>query len=111
MKVYDSLFHGNTSTGGGGGGAIYISGSSPAIRNCTIVGNSATANIAGGILSSGASPTIVNCVVSGNTGQGGATGSTSQINPSNLAVSYTLASCRFQQRHRHAGVRRLRSVP
>jgi hypothetical protein len=93
VKVWNCLFHNNTSTGTGGGGAIFVSGSSPQIRNCTIVNNSATANATGGILGSGGS--VINCVVFGNTGQGGSSGQAAQLSPSNMSVTYTLTSTGF----------------
>ncbi|MBK8177870.1 MAG: right-handed parallel beta-helix repeat-containing protein [Planctomycetes bacterium] len=90
VKVYNSLFVNNTATGGSGGGGMFIAGSSPQIRNCTVVGNWSPANATAGILSSGATPSIVNCVIHGNFGAGGATGVTAQIAPAGLAVSYSL---------------------
>ncbi len=92
-KVWNCLFHNNTSTGTGGGGAIFVSGSAPGIRNCTVVFNSATSNATGGILGAGGS--VVNCVVFGNTGSGGSSGQTAQISPSNMNVTYTLTSTGF----------------
>ena len=89
MKVFNWLFHDNTSTGGGGGGAIFISGSNPQIRNCTIVFNTATANAAAGILAGSGAPIIVNCVVFGNTGLG-STGSAAQLTPGTLNVTYSI---------------------
>lgn len=93
VKVWNSLFHNNTSTGSGGGGAIFVSSSTPGIRNCTIVFNSATANAAGGILGTGG--TVVNCVVFGNTGSGGSSGQAAQLSPSTMNVTYTLTSTGF----------------
>ena len=90
VKVYNSLFQGNISTSSSGGGAMFISGSSPQIRNCTILNNVANFNPTGGILGSSATPSIVNCIVDQNLGQGGASGTTAQISPSNLSVTYSL---------------------
>jgi hypothetical protein len=95
VRVSNSLFHGNTSTGGGGGGALFVSTSNAQIRNCTIVGNSATANAAGGILATGGMPLFVNCVVAGNTGAGGASGAAAQISPATLNVTYTLTEAGY----------------
>lgn len=93
VRVWNCLFYNNTSTGSGGGGAIFVSGSTPGIRNCTIVFNSATANATGGILGTGG--TVVNCVVFGNTGSGGSSGQAAQISPSTMNVTYTLTSTGF----------------
>lgn len=70
-KFTNCIFRGNTATGSGGGGAIWVSNSTPVIRNCTVVGNNSNTNNTAGIL---ASPliTIANCIVYGNTGPGGA---------------------------------------
>ncbi len=89
VKVHNSLFHDNTSTGTGGGGAIFISGSSPQIRNCTIVFNTSTNNAAAGILAGSGTPLIANCVVFGNVGQG-STGSAAQLTPGTLNVTYSI---------------------
>ncbi|MEO6710007.1 MAG: hypothetical protein ABIP42_10545, partial [Planctomycetota bacterium] len=83
-------FQGNTATGASGGGAIYISGSSPQIRNCTIVGNSSPANATAGILGNSASPSIVNCIANANVGAGGSTGVAAQISPAGMSVTYSL---------------------
>ncbi len=93
VRVWNCLFYNNTSTGTGGGGAIFVSGSTPGIRNCTIVFNSATSNATGGIL--GVGGTVVNCVVFGNTGSGGSSGQAAQISPSNMNVTYSLTSTGF----------------
>jgi hypothetical protein len=45
------------------GGAVYCTQGSPAIRNCTIIGNSA---LDGGALYCHGSPTISNCTITGN---------------------------------------------
>jgi hypothetical protein len=90
VKVYNSLFVGNTATGSGGGGALYISGSGPQIRNCTILGNAAPVQGTGGILGASSAAAIVNCIVRDNTGISGNTGSTAQLNPSNLNVTYSI---------------------
>jgi hypothetical protein len=88
VKVQNSLFFNNTVTGTGGGGAIFISSSNPLIKNCTIVGNFATATASAGILGSG-SPAIANCIVWGNTGPGGAQAQANQISPGTLSVTYS----------------------
>jgi|694.fasta_scaffold01345_4 parallel beta-helix repeat protein len=70
-KFTNCIFRGNTATGSGGGGAVWVSNSSPVLRNCTITGNTSTINNTAGIL---ASPviTIANCIVVNNSGPGGA---------------------------------------
>ncbi|MBK7642979.1 MAG: right-handed parallel beta-helix repeat-containing protein [Planctomycetes bacterium] len=71
VKLTNCVFRNNTSTGSGGGGAIFISSSSPVIRNCTIVGNHSTVNATAGIL---ASPLFAasNNLIYFNDGPGGA---------------------------------------
>jgi hypothetical protein len=103
VKVWNCLFHNNTSTGTGGGGAIFVSSSTPQIRNCTIVFNSATANATGGIL--GAGGTVINCVVFSNTGSGGSSGAAAQLSPSNMNVTYSLTSTGF------AGIGNITATP
>jgi hypothetical protein len=106
VRVTNCLFRANTSTGTGGGGAIYVSGSAPLIRNCTILGNSATVAASGGILSSGATPSIANCIVMQNTGSGGSTGAAAQISPTTgLSVTYSIVPMGY------AGTGNLTSVP
>jgi len=92
VKVFNSLFQGNVSTSGSGGGAMYISGSSPQIRNCTILNNVANAHPTGGILGSSATPSIVNCIIDQNLGQGGASGVSAQVNPTSMSVSYSMVT-------------------
>ncbi len=79
VKLTNCVFWNNTSTGTGGGGAIYVNGSSPVIRNCTIVANHAPVAGAGGIL---ATPLIsaANNVVYFNDGVGGAQTLLSNVN-------------------------------
>ena len=71
----ECLIQSLTITGGntpGSGGGIYISGSSPTIRNCVIDLN--TAVHAGGIYCYGADPDIIRCTISNNTSSGDAGG-------------------------------------
>ena len=86
VKVTNCLFFDNTSTGSGGGGAIFVSASSPSIRNCTIVGNKSTVNATAGILGGGGSTSVANCILYFNQGPGGVMGSTNQV--SNAGLSY-----------------------
>lgn len=95
VELYECLFTGNTATGGNGGGGIWISGSSPLIRNCTIVGNLATTALQAGIQVASGTPLIANCVVAGNTGSAGSLAAGSQINPSTLNVTWTLSSVAY----------------
>ncbi len=90
VKVYNSLFQGNSATGGTGGGAMFIASSSPQIRNCTIIANTSPASASAGIAGSSASPSIINCIVDGNIAAGGATGVTAQISPAGMSVTYSL---------------------
>lgn len=67
------LIYGNTVSQGEGGGIGCTSQSSNSlfkVRNCTIVGNSATKN--GGGIDGGPKYELVNCIVSGNTSISGA---------------------------------------
>jgi hypothetical protein len=89
VKVFNCLFFDNTATGATGGGAIFVSGSNPQIRNCTIADNKATNSLFAGILAGSGAPIIVNCVVFGNVGQG-STGSSSQLSPGTLNVTYSI---------------------
>lgn len=89
-KLSNCLFVNNTSTGTGGGGGVWIgSGSTPQIKNCTIVGNHSNVNAVGGILSSGSTVDVANTIVSGNFGPGGAQMPTNQIGGSTLNVRYS----------------------
>lgn len=92
VKVYNSLFQGNTATGANGGGAMFISGSSPQIRNCTIIANLSPSNATAGILGSSASPTIANCIVHANVAQGGSTATAAQISPGTMSVTYSMVA-------------------
>jgi len=64
----DYTIDGFTITGGRAlrGGGIFLSYSSPIVRNCTITGNTATDLNGGGIYCKQSSPTLTNCVISGN---------------------------------------------
>jgi hypothetical protein len=87
-QLSNCLFYANTATGSGGGGAMFIaSGSSPTIRDCTIVANNSTVNAAAGILQSGSSATLANSIVYFNTGPGGAQGSANQVS-GGVSTSY-----------------------
>ena len=79
VKLTNCVFWNNTSTGTGGGGAIYVNGSNPVIRNCTVVANHAPVAGAGGIL---ATPLIsaANNVFYFNDGVGGAQTLLSNVN-------------------------------
>ncbi len=83
------VFAGNESPTGA---AIFIFGSqaAPAISNCTVFGNTATAN-AGGIFTTGGSPIISNTIVWGNSDSGGMDES-AQMNPgsANLSLDYSI---------------------
>ncbi|MCE9592948.1 MAG: right-handed parallel beta-helix repeat-containing protein [Planctomycetes bacterium] len=106
VKVFDSLFYANTSTGTGSGGALYVQQSAAQIRNCTIVQNSCTvsANGAGLRVSNGA-PTVINCIFDQNTAAGGASGSAAQIAPATVSVTYSLIPAGY------AGVGNLSATP
>ncbi len=79
VKVYGCLFFGNTATGSTGGGAMYISGSTPSIRDCSIVRNLGTAAAAAGILSASSTVELANSIVYFNTGPGGAQNLVNQV--------------------------------
>jgi len=80
VRVTNSLFVGNTSTGGGGGGGIWIgSGSNTVVDGCTIVENSSLSNVSGGIRVDTANPTITNTILWDNEGPGGAQGPANQV--------------------------------
>jgi len=89
VKVYDCLFFNNTATGSGSGGAVFVSGSNPSFRNCTIFGNNATTSAGAGMISSGGTVEVANCIVYGNTGAGGAQAATNQLNGSTYNVTYS----------------------
>jgi hypothetical protein len=95
VELYECLFTGNTATGGNGGGGIWISGSSPLIRNCTVVGNLASTAVQAGIQVASGTPLIANCVVAGNVGSAGPAAAGSQINPAGLNVTWTLSSVAY----------------
>lgn len=95
VELYECLFAGNTATGGNGGGGIWISGSSPLIRNCTVVGNLANTAVQAGIQVASGTPLIANCVVAHNVGSAGSAAAGSQINPATLNVTWTLSSVTF----------------
>lgn len=88
--VSNCLFRANTSTGTGGGGGVWLgSGGNPQIRNCTIVGNFATANAVAGLRNQGATnATVVNCVIFDNQGPGGVQGAGNQAN-TGTQISYS----------------------
>jgi hypothetical protein len=89
VKVYDCLFFNNSCTASGGGGAVFVSASTPSFRNCTIFGNTSSANAAAGIINSGSSVEVSNCIVYGNTAPGGAQGSANQLGGSPYNVTYS----------------------
>lgn len=91
IVVSNCVFTGNVATGTGGGGAIWVgSGGNTRFRNCTVIGNSSTANAAAGLRNQGANQTTVeSSIFWNNSGPGGAQGATNQVN--GLAnVSYTI---------------------
>jgi predicted outer membrane repeat protein len=94
VKVSNSLFFANTCTGPEGGGAIYVRTSATQIRNCTIIGNTATASATGGILASGGTPIVTNCIVLQNTGTGGVDAA-AQVMPMGMQVSHSLVPAAF----------------
>ncbi len=89
VKVYDCIFYGNSCTGSGGGGAIFVSGSSPSFRNCTIFGNTSTVSAAAGFIASTSNVEVANCIVWANTGPGGAQALANQLNGTTYNVSYS----------------------
>ena len=95
VKVINSVFLDNTATGGSGGGAIWMgSGGNTQVRNCTVVGNSATSQAVGGLRVSGGNPTIANCIFWANTGSGGAMGSANQV-AGTANVTYSIVTGGF----------------
>ncbi|MCC6407008.1 MAG: hypothetical protein IT453_07570, partial [Planctomycetes bacterium] len=91
VKVYNSLFYANTSTGSGSGGAIYVQQSTAQIRNCTVVQNTSTVSATGaGLRVVTGTPTVTNCIFDQNTAAGGAIGSAAQITPATVSVTYSL---------------------
>jgi hypothetical protein len=70
-RLTNCVLWNNTSTGAGGGGALYVSNSSPVIRQCIVAGNHSIVNPGAGII---ASPVIAlaNDVIYFNQGPGGA---------------------------------------
>ena len=90
VRVTNSVFHGNTATGGGGGGALWMgNGGNTQLRNCTIVANFSTVNVAAGLRVSGGSPSIANCIFWDNEGPGGAQAAANQITGT-TAVTYSI---------------------
>lgn len=91
--VANCIFRANVATGSGGGGGVWLgSGGNPQIRNCTIVGNSATnaSGIVGGLRNQGSTnATIANCILVDNTGPGGVQASGNQTNAGNN-VTYSI---------------------
>ena len=89
-RVTNCVFSGNTATGGGGGGALWIgTGGNTQLRNCTVVGNFSTVNVAAGLRVSGANPSIANCIFWDNVGPGGAQASANQVTGT-TAVTYSI---------------------
>lgn len=91
--VANCIFRANVATGTGGGGGVWLgSGGNPQIRNCTIVGNSATnaSGIVGGLRNQGSTnATIANCILYDNEGPGGVQASGNQTNAGNN-VTYSI---------------------
>jgi len=101
-ESFQTVLEGFTLTGGTGsqvnlggtnhivGGGIYVSGATPKIVDCVIVGNSAT--FGGGIFNSNASPTFENCVIADNTSNpssGGGVFNFSNSSPQFIACVFT----------------------
>ncbi|HXR44416.1 MAG TPA: hypothetical protein VN759_06390, partial [Pseudolysinimonas sp.] len=70
-------------------------GSSPLIRNCTVVANQASTAVQAGIQVASGTPLIANCVVALNVGSAGPAAAGSQINPGSLNVTWTLSSVAY----------------
>jgi parallel beta-helix repeat protein len=85
-KFTNCIFRGNTATGAGGGGAVWVSNSTPVLRNCTITGNTSVSNNTAGILSS-PQISIANCIVVNNSGPGGAQNLINNV--SGVAATYS----------------------
>jgi hypothetical protein len=67
--VQNCTFCGNVASGNsGGGGGIYNLNARPTIQNCLFAGNAAVAG--GGLFNSSATATVQNCTFAGNTGGG-----------------------------------------
>jgi predicted outer membrane repeat protein len=67
LNVYQSTFHGNSTTGSKPGGAIYGNSSAVNLYNATVTGNTATGNQGGGIYANGGAVLISNSTIAGNT--------------------------------------------
>lgn len=91
VTVSDSLFHGNSSTGGSGG-ALYLGGAGSTgwtLSNTTIYDNSvAGANVGGGIYALNVAGTINNSTIAGNTANSG--GGIRLSNPGTITLNSTI---------------------
>jgi hypothetical protein len=65
------------------------SGGNTQLRNCTIVANYSTVNVAAGLRVSGASPSVSNCIFWDNAGPGGAQAAANQVTGTS-AVTYSI---------------------
>ncbi len=94
--IRNTLITNNTATGAGGGGGIFIaSGSSPVIRNSTIVFNKAN-SLVGGILNNASTANFGNCIIYGNSGPGGVVNAGQQItNQAGGTTTVTYTSLQF----------------
>lgn len=90
-ETADSVLDGFTITGGYeiSGGAIYCNNSSPTIRNCVLVDNSA--DIGGGMRNVNSNPIVVNCIFKGNSAVNWGGGMTNR----NCTSSLKVTNCTF----------------
>ena len=88
VRISNSLFSGNTATGGSGGGAIWCgSGGATQVINCTLIANNAPSNEGGGIRMQNSSTVAVsNSILWGNTGSGGAHAAANQLTLGQVAT-------------------------
>jgi hypothetical protein len=91
--IYNCLFRNNAATGANGGGGLWLSGSTAAIRNCTIANNTSVSTGAG-IQNGTSTTTIYNTIIWNNTGPGGATAG-QQINGGTNTVQYSIVQGGF----------------
>ena len=101
--IYNCLFRNNAATGASGGGGLWLSGSTAAIRDCTIANNTSVSTGAG-IQNGTSTTTIYNTIIWNNTGPGGATAG-QQINGGTNTVQYSIVQNGF------AGTANLSSNP